>query len=156
MNRITVLTHEFVEFIPDNLKEGALYVSVTYATLAHKCCCGCGNEVITPLSPTDWKLIFDGQSISLEPSIGNWNFACQSHYWIKRNRVRWAPRWSLEEINAGRAYDELAKGRYFDSTKTPTIHDAIATFGGPGESKLKDSLWRKLKKLWFSLVAVMT
>jgi hypothetical protein len=92
MRREVVLIHEFVEFIPDDLKEGTIYVSMTYATVAHKCCCGCGNLVITPLSPTDWKLIFDGKSISLDPSIGNWNFACQSHYWIRRNRVIWALR----------------------------------------------------------------
>ena len=82
-----LLTHEFVEFIPDELKEGIVYVSVMFATVAHKCCCGCGREVVTPLSPTDWKLIYDGQSVSLEPSIGNWSFACQSHYWIRGNRV---------------------------------------------------------------------
>jgi hypothetical protein len=87
MKREMVLTHEFVEYIPNNLKDGTIYVSFAFATVAHKCCCGCGNEVITPLSPTDWKLIFDGKSISLEPSIGNWNFACRSHYWIIRNKV---------------------------------------------------------------------
>lgn len=149
MKREMTITHEFVEYIPNDLKDGTIYVSIPYATVAHKCCCGCGKEVITPLSPTDWKLIFDGQSISLDPSIGNWSFACQSHYWIKRNRVKWAPQWSQEEINAGRTHDALAKGRYFDSTKTPTVHDAIAGVGGPGEGKSKESLWRKLKKWLF-------
>lgn len=143
------LTHEFVEYMPNDLKDGTIYVSMAFATVAHKCCCGCGNEAITPLSPTDWKLIFDGQSISLDPSIGNWNFACQSHYWIKRNKVKWAPRWSQEEINAGRAHDALAREGYFDRTKTPTVHDANAGVGGPGEGQSKESLWRKLKKWLF-------
>ena len=146
MKRERILTHEFVEYIPNDLKDGTIYVSMAFATVAHKCCCGCGNEVITPLSPTDWKLIFDGQSISLDPSIGNWNFACQSHYWIKRNRVKWARRLSQEEINAGRAHDSMAKERYFDSNKTPTVHDTIASVGGPGKGKPKGSLWQKLKK----------
>lgn len=141
------LTHEFVEYIPDRLKGGTIYVSMAFATVAHKCCCGCGNEVITPLSPTDWTLIFDGQSISLDPSIGNWNFACRSHYWIKHNRVKWAPRWSQGKINAGRTHDSLAKERYYiDSTKRPTVHVTIASVGGLGEGKPKESLWRKLKK----------
>ena len=98
MKQQTVLTHEFVELIPDDLKEGVIYVCVQYATVAHKCCCCCGKEVVTPLSPTDWKLMFDGKTITLDPSIGNWNFECQSHYWIRGNRVRWAPKWSQEMI----------------------------------------------------------
>ena len=65
------MQHKFVEFIPDELENGVLYVSVTYATAIHECCCGCGNEVVTPLAPNDWQLTFDGESITLFPSIGN-------------------------------------------------------------------------------------
>src|SRR5580658_8603438 len=113
MKRQTVLTHEFVEYLPDELKDGTLYVSMSFATVAHKCCCGCGKEVVTPLSPTDWKLIFDGKTISLDPSIGNWSFPCRSHYWIRNNRVRWAEQWSQLQIDANRAHDRWAKGKYF-------------------------------------------
>lgn len=144
-----ILTHEFVEYIPNELKEGTIYISIAFATVAHKCCCGCGKEVVTPLSPTDWRLIFDGQSISLDPSIGNWSFRCQSHYWVRRNRVIWARRWSQEEISAERAHDVLAKERYFDSTNTPAVHDAIAWSGEPGGGEPRESLWRRLKKWLF-------
>ena len=65
-----MLVYEFVEFIPDELKELTLYISVTYCTAVHKCCCGCGREVVTPLSPTGWHLIFDGKTVSLYPSVG--------------------------------------------------------------------------------------
>jgi Family of unknown function (DUF6527) len=109
MNSRETIRHEFVEFIPDALEEGALYVSIPYTTAAHLCACGCGHEVVTPLSPTDWQLIFDGETVSLKPSIGNWSFPCQSHYWIERNHIRWAPRWSREQIDAGREHDRLAK-----------------------------------------------
>ena len=51
MKRDLVLKHEFVEFIPDKLEDGIVYVSIRYATVAHKCCCGCGTEVVTPLAP---------------------------------------------------------------------------------------------------------
>src|SRR4051812_41915563 len=85
----TVLTHEFVEYVPENLEERTLYVSVKFKTVLHKCCCGCGREVVTPLSPTGWKLTFDGETISLRPSIGSWNLPCQSHYWIEDNTARW-------------------------------------------------------------------
>jgi hypothetical protein len=145
----TVLTYEFVEYIPNDLKDGTIYVSLAFAIVAHKCCCGCGNEVITPISPTDWQLTFDGESISLYPSIGNWNFECKSHYWIIRNRVKWARRWSQKEIESGRAHDWLAKERYFDSTTTPTLNDKIASTGGPREDKTRESPWRKLKKRLF-------
>lgn len=114
MKREMILKHEFVEFIPNELKEGTIYVSIPFATVAHKCCCGCGNEIVTPLSPTDWKLVFDGQTISLDPSIGNWSFDCQSHYWIIRSRARWARRWSRKEIQAGRAHDRSTKKKYFE------------------------------------------
>lgn len=115
MKPIVTLSYEFVEHIPDILKEQTVYVSIPYATVAHKCCCGCGSEVITPLSPTDWSLIFDGESISLTPSIGNWGFECQSHYWIKNNRVEWARQWSQEEIVFGRMQDSQIKGHYFSN-----------------------------------------
>lgn len=110
----TAIKHEFVEFIPDALEEGTLYVSIPYATAVHKCCCGCGREVVTPLSHTDWELRFYGKTISLYPSIGSWALPCQSHYWIRRNRVVWARRWSREEIEEGRTKDRRAREFYFN------------------------------------------
>jgi Family of unknown function (DUF6527) len=59
--RYARLAHEFVDHIPDVLDPGVLYVSMKYATAAHRCCCGCGLEVVTPFTPTDWKLTFDGE-----------------------------------------------------------------------------------------------
>ncbi len=81
------LKHEFVEFIPEKLEKGVIYITMKYATAVHLCACGCKNQVITPFSKNDWKLIFDGDTITLTPSIGNWNFECQSHYWIRRNKI---------------------------------------------------------------------
>lgn len=110
MRRQTV-EHRFVQFIPDDLEEGVVYVSITYATVVHRCLCGCRGEVVTPLDPHRWSLTFDGASISLAPSIGNWSFACQSHYWIERNRVDWSRRWIREEVADGRAFDRAALQR---------------------------------------------
>lgn len=111
------LQHKFVETIPDKVDEGILYVSMEYCTAIHKCICGCGNEVVTPLSPTDWKLTFDGESISLSPSIGNWNFDCRSHYWITNNKINHSRRWSSEEIDSGRKKDKKKKKWFFGRTK---------------------------------------
>jgi hypothetical protein len=109
MTRTTQLAHEFVDHFPDKLSDGVLYVCLPFASVAHLCCCGCGNEVITPLKPERWHLMFDGETISLRPSVGNWNFDCQSHYWIEHDMVRWAPRWTPEQIAAGRAQSRSRK-----------------------------------------------
>lgn len=102
------LTHEFVEFVPRELKPGVLYVSIPFATVIHKCCCGCGQQVVTPLAPSQWTLSFDGKSISLHPSVGNWNFPCKSHYWIRNNQVLWAKQWTKAQIAAGQHLDAKA------------------------------------------------
>jgi hypothetical protein len=103
------LEHRFVDFIPERLEEGILYVSIEYTTVAHLCCCGCGQEVSITLGPTDWRLIFDGKTVSLEPSIGSWSLPCKSHYFITSNRIVWARQWSRSEIDAGRRYDVARK-----------------------------------------------
>ena len=109
MTRICSLQHEFVDYIPDTLYDGVLYVSVPFATVVHRCCCGCGNEVVTPLDPSDWEMTFDGRSVSLSPSIGNWGLACQSHYWISRNQVRWFPRFSRLDVKTNRTLNSFRK-----------------------------------------------
>ena len=98
MHSKLTLGHEFVDCIPEALEERTVYVSIPFATAVHRCVCGCGSEVVTPLSPNGWQLTFDGDSITLYPSIGNWGFKCQSHYWIRRNDVVWAPKWSDARI----------------------------------------------------------
>jgi hypothetical protein len=113
--RQTNLFHQFVEFIPERLDEGVLYVSQRYGTAAHKCCCGCGEEVITPLTPTDWSLRIEGNVATLHPSVGNWSFACRSHYWIRRGKVIWAGQISQQQIERGRVIDRAAKQAYFES-----------------------------------------
>jgi hypothetical protein len=142
------LTHEFVDYIPNELKEGTIYVSIQFATAVHKCSCGCGREVVTPLSPTDWKLIFDGETVSLDPSIGNWSYPCQSHYWIRRNKVIWAPRWSRREVEQGRAQDRLAKERYFQAGGEVSLNDAPEGVEKPEQGRGISGLWAKLKNLW--------
>lgn len=145
MKQEKTLTHEFVEFIPDVLEEGRIYVSIEYSTVVHKCCCGCGKEVVTPLSPTDWKLIFNGKTISLDPSIGNWSFPCRSHYWIGNNKVRWAGDWSQAQIDANRIYDRQEKEKYFAGDDA-TDYTTIVTQKPKAEPLVSHKLawWKKL------------
>ncbi len=111
------IAFQFAELIPEQIEDGVLYISIQYCTAIHKCVCGCGNEVVTPLSPTDWELIFDGKTVSLNPSIGNWSFDCKSHYFISRNKIRYARRWKDWEIEEGRKGDISKKEIYFKKKK---------------------------------------
>jgi hypothetical protein len=148
MTQEIAVKHEFVEFIPDDLEQGTIYVSMRFATASHLCCCGCRNKVVTPIQPTDWKLIFDGKTVSLDPSIGNWSFACQSHYWIRNNRVRWAPTWSREQIARGRVHARGAKEDYFGLANAATDAGMADKIGELDIGKAKRSFWRALKQLW--------
>lgn len=111
------IQHKFVEFIPNDLEDGVIYISIEYKTAVHMCVCGCGHKVVTPITPTDWRITFNGRTISLYPSIGNWNFECQSHYWITHNRIEHAPKWGTYRIEQGREDDRRRKDRFFDSKK---------------------------------------
>lgn len=106
------ITPKFVEFIPDQVEDGILYVSETYKTAIHRCCCGCGEEVVTPLTPADWQLTREGSVVSLLPSIGNWNYPCRSHYWIVRNRVEWSRQMSQKQIRHIQERDRRDKQLY--------------------------------------------
>ncbi len=132
-----MLQHKFVGFIPEQMEDGILYISVEYCTAIHKCVCGCGNEVVTPLSPTDWKLIFNGKSVSLYPSIGNWNFDCKSHYWIRNNKIEFVGRWTNREICFGRNADLERKKEYFEEPDISQEESVI-------QRKSKLSFWKRL------------
>lgn len=108
-----VYTHKFVKAFPDKLDNGILYVSMEFGTAAHRCFCGCGCEVYTGFSPRDWSMKFNGEAVSISPSIGNWSFACQSHYILDGGRVHWADRWSRERIELGRLLDRERKDRHY-------------------------------------------
>lgn len=114
MRRSSVETR-YVDFIPEVLEEGILYVSEKYSVASHNCCCGCGKEVVTPLSPTDWRIEREGGAVSLYPSIGNWSFPCRSHYFLKGNRVEWAGDMRQQDIDASIATDRENKARYYSS-----------------------------------------
>jgi len=142
MNATRPMKHEFVEFIPQVLAPDTIYVSIPFATTAHSCGCGCGLQVVAPLSPTDWTLTFDGETISLDPSIGNWNFPCRSHYWITRGTVRWAASWNKHQVDANRATDAAAKRRQFS---VPSLDPTAAPARPVQSSPLPPPAgWRRL------------
>jgi hypothetical protein len=104
--RQAVLRLQSVEFIPEQLEDGVLYVSQHYRTATHRCCCGCGSEVVTPLGPAHWALEVVNSAVTLRPSIGNWSLPCRSHYLIRQGKVIWARDMSRDEIEWGRRRDQ--------------------------------------------------
>ncbi|MDA8311216.1 MAG: DUF6527 family protein [Actinomycetota bacterium] len=103
--RVNSVKPRFVEFVPDTLEEGIVYVSIEYGAVIHSCCCGCGEKVSTPLSPAQWSITYDGQRISLWPSVGSGALPCNSHYIISRNQVQWASSLTQAQTQAAQRRD---------------------------------------------------
>lgn len=149
--RQTTITPQFVELIPTQIQDGVLYISEKYGTAIHKCCCGCGQQVVTPLSPAKWQLRRVGDAITLYPSIGNWNFPCRSHYWIRRNRIEWARLMSEKQIRRVQERDQRDSQRYISQVNARKAIDILnqpKAEQGAGETKAKSGLyglWHWLK-----------
>jgi len=105
---------ERVRYMPKELRPGVLYVSEEFGTAAHLCACGCGSKIRTPLGPTEWSVRETPDGPSLDPSVGNWQRACQSHYFIQRGEVVWAAKWTPEQIAAGREGEGARRRVYYD------------------------------------------
>jgi hypothetical protein len=119
-----------VQYMPLRLDPGILYVAEEFNAAAHLCACGCGTIIRTPLNR--WRLTVTKNGPSLDPSVGNWQEPCQSHYWIENGQVKWAGKWTDEQIIVGRK-KEVARIRK-TSNKLNRKHS----------NKLK-RLWQRLK-----------
>lgn len=81
-----------VEFMPEKMEPGIIYVSEKFGSCIHLCACGwCGQETVTPFTgQDDWKLeIDDSDRVTLTPSVGNFQMPCGSHYWIRNGEIVW-------------------------------------------------------------------
>lgn len=148
--RYSTIRPEFVEFIPRELEDGVLYISERYKTASHKCACGCGEKVVTPLSSADWRLTRDQAGlVTLHPSIGNWNHPCRSHYWIRKNRIQWAGSMSAREIEGVKQRDRIDKARYIDQVNRKKTEEHQ---GKTGNSALNVPL-NRTTSLWDQLIS---
>ena len=88
--KVSELVMKEVDLMPPVLEEGILYVSKKYKTAIHLCACGCGIKTVTPLNClTGWTLTESAEGATLQPSIGNMQFPCGSHYWITNGKIEW-------------------------------------------------------------------
>lgn len=114
MAKVDILKPVYVQYMPpaDSVNEGELYISLEFQTAIHKCCCGCGEEVVTPFNTAQWQISDKRGKVSLYPSIGNWSYPCHSHYFIKDNRVLWAEAFSDAAIKRVQVRDQRALESY--------------------------------------------
>lgn len=115
--KIRTIRPVYVESFPNVLEDGILYVSRRFSTACHRCCCGCGTKIVTPLRPTEYRLTDNAGKVTLHPSVGNWNHLCRSHYVIHNGRVLQAGNMDQAQIDAGRAYDAAEKRSYYNRPK---------------------------------------
>ena len=150
MTRLLGITPRFVEEVPYELEDGVLYVSVEYGTVVHRCCCGCGAEVVTPLHPSRWEVTWDGETVSLHPSVGSWALSCRSHYVIENSVVRWARSWTDEEVTAGRRRDRALTNEYFGATSVDAglESDEARTGHGGRLHAVRSSRWAFAWRFW--------
>ena len=149
--KISTIRAEFVEFVPERLDDGVLYISERYKTASHNCCCGCGEEVVTPLGAADWSIRVDGHRVSVHPSIGNWNFNCRSHYVIRRNQVVWAGAMKEAQIAQVQVRDRVDKERYIEAVnKAKEVSPVHFTHVEVPAAQARIS-W--LKRVWLALTS---
>lgn len=102
-----------VKTMPKDLRAGILYYAEEYGAAAHLCACGCGAKVRTPIDQTEWSIEEDEDGPSLYPSVGNWQKACRSHYFIRNGQILWCETWTESEIEAGRQSECERRTTYF-------------------------------------------
>jgi len=138
---VQVIRPQYVEQLPDQMEEGVLYICEEFDLTAHKCCCGCGEDVYNKISPAKWRLTrMPGGTVSLYPSVGNWKYACKSHYWISKNRVINAGPMSARAIKAVQQRDRQDRNRY------------IASVNAQPDFERSMNLWRRPRFLFTSIL----
>lgn len=124
----------FVNSIPrgDAIQDGHLYISLKYNMTSHRCASGCGQLVPLPLSPSDWSLIYNGDSVSLSPSIGNGILDCHSHYFIQNSQIVWASDISTTQAQQQQISDaELSRRQMairIENTKKGSLFKRVAAW----------------------------
>jgi len=137
------MDHKFVDTIPSELENNILYISLEYNVTKHLCPCGCGTEIVATLSPARWQLSYDGETVSLTPSIGNWLHECQSHYCIIKDEVVWARSMSKNAIEAGIQRDQQELNEYINRKKSKEIIEPVPEKEGLFE-RIKNIILKKL------------
>lgn len=89
--KLTELTIEYVDKMPDTKEFGILYICKPYDLAIHLCACGCGQQSVTSLKDNAWTLTENDGKVTLRPSIGNFRGEKEyhAHYFITDNKIQW-------------------------------------------------------------------
>lgn len=88
------------------------------------------------MSPAEWSIRRSGNTVSLRPSIGNWDYPCRSHYWITNNQVEWDGPMSKKQTAIVKERDRIDKQRY------------IARVNAEKLKKVDTVLWSVIRNLF--------
>lgn len=148
--RIDRVTPELVELAPRELEPGRLYISHKYGAAVHLCCCGCGEKVVTPISPAEWRVHVANGRVTLHPSVGNWSMSCRSHYVIRDSQVIWAPKFSQRQIEAVFERDHRDLRRLHRNAAVASQPTAPSTQPqAPTPERADSPAWlARLKEIW--------
>lgn len=119
MTRVSEVSFEFVDLLPPVLKDGVVYISIEHRTIVHNCCSGCGERVVLGIGPAEWALTYDGETISLNPSVGAGALTCNSHYWIKKNKVAWVKPLTATQTKESQLADREAAVAHYAEVDQP-------------------------------------
>ena len=86
-----------------------------------------------PLGRSEWRIEYDGETVSIRPSVGNWRLPCRSHYIIQESVTRWCKSWSTIEAAAGRIRDRQEKEQ--DIIRKQKREDLVETDLGKNNSQ---------------------
>jgi hypothetical protein len=108
-----------VYYMPKQLDSGILYVSEEFKVAAHLCPCGCGNKIVTPITPVNWSFNDNNNKPTLSPSISNWQLPCKSHYWITKGYISWSYKLSKEEASESWLEEEKSRMAFYENHQYP-------------------------------------
>lgn len=146
--KVRVIRPNYVKQLPEQLEDGILYISEDFNLTAHKCCCGCGEDVYNKLSPVRWRLTKSSEgSVSLDPSVGNWKYPCHSHYWIRNNRVIDAGQMSSRAIEAVKRRDRQDRDRHIAQVNVQFDNKRSMNFWSFARS-IGERILHRIKTLW--------
>ena len=132
------VTAVWVDDMPLSLEPGNLYISVKHRLTEHLCACGCGTEVSLPLSRSEWRIEYDGEFVSISPSIGNWRLPCRSHYIIENGTHALGPCLTQKEIQTGRARDAKPRRPISQGDADRRVGGAVSTTGSGDQARILD------------------
>jgi len=81
-------------------------------------------------------------SVSLFPSVGNWKYACKSHYWIRENKVVDAGAMSAGAIAAVQERDRHDRDSYLAQVNARPIPDGATVW-----ARLRATIARVLSRI---------